>query len=312
MRWEVGIYLGTTMSTNEVNIGISSGNVTRSRAFTRVRADQRWNRELVQKITGTPMHPGPWEEEAAVESFEDPHANLDAAERSRLDDDAPAVQDQVSSRLRITKRDVEKYGVSDNCAKCARYTLGEDPIGGHTEACRQRFYRLMEEADDPKWRTIQSERRVLVEPAAADIAPEDEVEARAVHTDFEVPAELWQNVPEWADKNDDLLDDLFLDTDDEMVDRFDEDPHVDPVDPGMDVDMLVTMGVEPIDAIRFINKLSKSGPVTFHEFYRAWLHQPRGECRLTQSECAWPARVRSCKQARWRRPLGLQSQGRPH
>ena len=41
MRWALGVFLGTTMSTNESYIGLANGSVVRGRAINRVRPDKR-------------------------------------------------------------------------------------------------------------------------------------------------------------------------------------------------------------------------------------------------------------------------------
>ena len=56
-RWTTGVYLGTTMHSDESYIALSNGSVVRGRAITRVRPDQRWDKDLVQKILGTPSEP---------------------------------------------------------------------------------------------------------------------------------------------------------------------------------------------------------------------------------------------------------------
>ena len=124
------------MNSNEVNIGLKTGNVTRARAISRIRPDQRWSMELVQKIVGTPMVPGPIDADVAIESHEDPHANLDDAERDKQDDDnpkEPVNEDEVKSRaarrLMITQKDIDMYGETEGCPKCARYASGEKPGG---------------------------------------------------------------------------------------------------------------------------------------------------------------------------------------
>ena len=74
LRWRVGVFLGTAPSSNEAFIGLSTGNVVKSRSIVRVVNESRWNSGLVLGITGTPMKPNPssdgqqdaeWVEESA-------------------------------------------------------------------------------------------------------------------------------------------------------------------------------------------------------------------------------------------------------
>ena len=56
-RWNDGVYLGSSQSSNEHFIGLSSGNVVRARGLARVRAELRWDRKRLSRIHGTPMDP---------------------------------------------------------------------------------------------------------------------------------------------------------------------------------------------------------------------------------------------------------------
>ena len=287
LRWELGIYLGTTMHSNEVNIGLKSGNVTRARAISRIRPDKRWNMNLVQKIVGTPMIPGPIDADLSIETHEDPHANLDDADRAKQDDDAPKgdsedadEKSRAARRMMITQKDIDMYGETDGCPKCARYASGVKPGGVlHSEECRDRFYRMMEAGDHPKWKTIQGERKLKqsgpiesdnIKAADDDFAdpvqseyPEDWEETYDP-TDYEdLPPDLDDDASdkepadvELDDYDDNWMDDLMND-----IDREEEPSR----DFGMDVDMLVEMGVERDDAQRYMFKLTKaSDQTTFH------------------------------------------------
>ena len=55
LPWSSGMFLGTTMTTNEAYVGLPDGDVIRTSAVCRIRPDQRWNADLLQGITGTPI-----------------------------------------------------------------------------------------------------------------------------------------------------------------------------------------------------------------------------------------------------------------
>ena len=56
-RWAIGVFLGTTMFSNECYIGLSNGSVVRGRALNRVRPDKRWSKDAIENIKGTPADP---------------------------------------------------------------------------------------------------------------------------------------------------------------------------------------------------------------------------------------------------------------
>ena len=258
-RWALGIFLGTTMASNECYIGLSNGTVVRGRAINRVRPDKRWSTDLVQSVLGTPANPMS-SDDSVVESFSNPHANAGDAERDALDGEV-AIDDRLSAhrRTKITKTDIARHGPSDNCPKCRAYKRNNWKLyatNGHSEACRLRLYRAMEEH--------------LNNPLVDDRPnPEPEVEAAA---DFNhelaefLDADLAGDAPEEMDDPPfDSVDDSALDdamTEDDVAN------HPDAVQFGMDIDALLALGVEPVDATRFVRKcMLHSAAVTFHEAY---------------------------------------------
>lgn len=54
LRWPSGVCLGTLMNTKEPLIGLPNGDVSRSSRIARVRCDQRWVAEPLERITGIP------------------------------------------------------------------------------------------------------------------------------------------------------------------------------------------------------------------------------------------------------------------
>ena len=53
-------------------------------------------------------------------------------------------------RFRISKKDVEKYGPSEDCEGCRRAMIGDKDTRGHTEACRDRFGMEFMKDGDPR------------------------------------------------------------------------------------------------------------------------------------------------------------------
>ena len=101
----------------------------------------------MQSVTGTPANPLS-SDDTIVESFSN-HANAGDVERDALDGEV-VVDDKLNShrRTKITKQDIARHGPSDNCPKCRAYRRSNWKLykpAGHSEACRLRLYKLMEE-----------------------------------------------------------------------------------------------------------------------------------------------------------------------
>ena len=57
-RWEKGIWLGISRESNETLIGTSSG-VIRCYAIKRMPAEEKWDKDAISTIRGTPQQPNP-------------------------------------------------------------------------------------------------------------------------------------------------------------------------------------------------------------------------------------------------------------
>ena len=164
LRWRLGIFLGTAPSSNEIYIGTTSGEVTRSRSMVRVVEETRWSADMVMNIKGTPMKPVPHQEpehdDAWIEGTESPHEMIDVdvgevAPPSPIDD---SVKLKVGQRLRLTRNDFRKYGWTPECGKCKEMKANRPFTNNpHTEDCRYRIYDEFRKHNDPKWRKAMEE-----------------------------------------------------------------------------------------------------------------------------------------------------------
>ena len=144
LRWRVGVFLGTAPSSNEAYIGISTGNVVKSRSICRVVNESRWASALVLGITGTPMKPNPssdgQQDAEWIEDSAKPHENveLDVEMQATPSEEVQEAKERAKARLRISKRDLDKYGYTPGCPKCRAMQLGR-PLSGllETDALRQ-------------------------------------------------------------------------------------------------------------------------------------------------------------------------------
>ena len=114
-RWTTGVFLGTTMHSNENYIALTNGCVVRGRAITRVRPDQRRDRKLVQDIKGTPAEPLS-RDDADIEDLADPHANAEERDMEPPEGE-PVISDRAKLRTRILLSDINEFGPSDRCPR---------------------------------------------------------------------------------------------------------------------------------------------------------------------------------------------------
>ena len=283
LRWASGVFLGTTMSSNECWIGLANGNVTRARSIMRLTPERRWSMERIQNITGTPLHPNPLDTEHDLDRLPDHHANADDTLRD-ADADAPGEPEgRARPRLRITLRDLNKYGFTEGCPRCTDLQAGKLRTNSHHSAqCRERVEAALQFEDAPKWRAWQS-RNMPLAPAAVR---EGEVEPldvpvqvpraagsgeSAARQNAERPLQPPTAMPapqHRAGDEDYMPDDWTGIVEPDMID----DNEYDGADAGMDidamygpdshamlVDCLVAYGVEPTDAIRAVRRMHGRG-----------------------------------------------------
>ena len=167
LRFRLGTFLGSSQSSNEAYIATSAGDAIRSRSIVRVVAPNRWSKDAIAAIKGTPHQPkpfGPVELSELVEEAAEPHANADDPDAARIDAeilvDGPNVQ-KLDKQLRITLRDLHEFGFSDGCPRCAALQDGQFSTKKmHSQECRLRIYLHYKESDHVKWRAVKH----LLEP----------------------------------------------------------------------------------------------------------------------------------------------------
>ena len=139
LRWRLGVYLGQANISNEAFIGLPNGNVAKSRSIVRVVPSGRWDKKSVLDLKGTPgkLTFNREGDEVDIEAFPDPHVDGDAAEREALDTEipdamaadmskicGPAGMATLDRQIRITKKDVLKYGYSPESSRCLDLEAG--------------------------------------------------------------------------------------------------------------------------------------------------------------------------------------------
>ena len=160
-RWRLGIYLGHSGNSNEAYVGVTNGNVRRTRTVVRVVAEARWSKELVQRIAGTPSDMLPITDGELggdeIEADERPHETREVVVEDA--DDVPGHSTQVPRRVRITKLDLARHGFTPGCPRCAELELGRvDSVKNHNAVCRARMYNKFETEKHEKYTKVRAER----------------------------------------------------------------------------------------------------------------------------------------------------------
>ena len=122
------------MTSNEAFIALPDGDVTRTRAVARLVPSQRWNKHAILAIKGVPSRPRPKNpaDDSVIESYRNPHLNLDAELRQKLEQEDESAADmplclhdgRKLPSLRITRSDLERYGPTIGCPRCLDIGLG--------------------------------------------------------------------------------------------------------------------------------------------------------------------------------------------
>lgn len=172
VRWKLGVFLGHTPASGEHFVGARNGNVLKARSCVRVVEPSRWDRDALDRIVGIPGAVKPAEDGEPtpddVEGVDNPQVfaehEVDPEQRERQNKsqsarpperDVPPPAPPVPSgpkRVRITRKDLDKYGTTPGCPRCADLDYGNHRTKkAHDEACRKRFYDLFKAADNAKW-----------------------------------------------------------------------------------------------------------------------------------------------------------------
>ena len=110
-----------------------NGDVTRTASIAGLFPSQKWRTDAALNITGTPAKPSKHDyDDSVIESFSNPHLAIDAEQKALLDDDGPLDPDlplclhvdRKLPSLRIVKADLDRYGYTEGCPRCAPTQLG--------------------------------------------------------------------------------------------------------------------------------------------------------------------------------------------
>ena len=227
------VWVGQVSRTGEHIVIGPTGDAARCRTVFRVPEPERWDKELVLAINGTPRTPGPTRKypdklEAKLvdeDGLGPPRGSkptASQAERANVTVPEPEVRGPrlfEPRRFRITDRLMKKYGMSDDCKGCSakRQGLPADIAGdrAHSTACRQRFEERMRADDKDK-----------------DIIDHDAEKFTKEKSDADVDEALFENEPIREEEVDNQEDSATINAtiDPEDIPELDEDVMMDKSD----------------------------------------------------------------------------------
>ena len=117
-RWKTGVWLGHARNSSEALIGTLNG-VVRAWAVRRKAAEERWKDDIISAMTAIPADPSGLQ--ATAQRADEPQLvtedSTDEAEEERV----------VEKRLRISKADILKYGLTPECDGCRKMDANLNP-----------------------------------------------------------------------------------------------------------------------------------------------------------------------------------------
>ena len=137
-RFDYGIYLGCRSFDGQAYVGTPSG-VIRCRTVRQLSAQERWDKEFVLSIKGTPWSPD-GERAGDVNIRADlPEAGGDrGAHPPGID---PPI---IPRRMRLTREMFERFRLTAQCLGCRAIRTGIAYPANHTERCRERIEQELE------------------------------------------------------------------------------------------------------------------------------------------------------------------------
>ena len=154
--------MGNSQSTNEAFVSVGNGDVIKTRSVVRVMAPTRWSAERIMNIQGTPLVPRPQnpdESDAFVEEMREPHRGSDDVPLDRdgdqvhgnasKDTDKSGPKEEIDidgagmktldSHIRITQKDLDQFGYTDDCPRCQDIIANKKWKRNHNDDCRLRI-----------------------------------------------------------------------------------------------------------------------------------------------------------------------------
>ena len=153
-RFDYGIYLGCRSFDGQAYIGTPSG-VIRCRTVRQLSAEERWDKEFVLSIKGTPWSPD-------GERAGDVNIRVDLPE-ARGDRGAhpPDIDPPIiPRRMRLTREMFERFGLTAQCLGCRAIRTGVGYPANHSERCRERIEHELEKEPEGASKVARDRERI--------------------------------------------------------------------------------------------------------------------------------------------------------
>ena len=145
-RWEEGVYVGFNIRPGEDLVSTDRG-VFRVSTVRRKPVGERWSKQLLGSIAGTPAIPvvgGTGRRMPAyAKRFDNNAARKEPEFVEQPDEEIPQAR-----TWKIMKADIQAYGLSPGCPGCRAIARNSAYRVQHTKECRLRFEKLLYETDE--------------------------------------------------------------------------------------------------------------------------------------------------------------------
>ena len=167
-KWEEGLWLGHTRSSNEVFVGNKDG-IVKAWAIRRRLLEERWDDAMVLSLKATPSG---WSTEDAIQ-HEHPIETEEDGEPSSEEEE----ESKYSHEVRLRIGDFKRHGLTTERPGCIRIRRGAKPPYRHNDVCKKRMYDVIQREEPDRWRRHLVRRHVVSE------APHPEMKVEPIDTE---------------------------------------------------------------------------------------------------------------------------------
>ena len=159
-RWEEGVYLGFNIRSGEDVVSTRAG-VFRVSTVRRKPLNERWSKQLLDEVCGSPETPIPTGTTRKIPTFARKYSE-DQGPRPQPEFRKQEIPVTRTRRFQISKKDIENFGPSDRCPGCRAVIAGHGKAP-HTEECRVRIEGELMKSDEGKQRLARADDRLAHE-----------------------------------------------------------------------------------------------------------------------------------------------------
>ena len=156
-RWEEGVYVGFNIRTGEELVS-TDRRVFRVSIVRRRPVEERWSKELLDGIVGTPALPAAGvagrRMPAYAKKFDGSTVRKPPEFVAQLEEEAPQTRTWA-----ILKTDVTTHGPSPGCPGCRAIAKGASYKNPHTKECRLRFEAILSQSEEGRARMDRADER---------------------------------------------------------------------------------------------------------------------------------------------------------